>query len=51
MVALFNGVGGGAVADRTRGFHNLGPVRPAGAQHLVAMILSAIIGSISFAAR
>ncbi|HUQ23303.1 MAG TPA: NAD(P)(+) transhydrogenase (Re/Si-specific) subunit beta [Gaiellaceae bacterium] len=51
MVALFNGVGGGAVAlIALAEFHNLAPA--AGRLDLnlsVAMILSAIIGSISFA--
>ena len=51
MVALFNGVGGGAVAlIALAEFHNLGP--EPGRLELnisVAMILSAIIGSISFA--
>ncbi len=50
MVALFNGVGGGAVALIALGeFHNLAPA--AGRLELnlsVAMIVSAIIGSISF---
>jgi NAD(P) transhydrogenase subunit beta len=51
MVALFNGVGGGAVALISLGeFHNLAPA--AGRLDLnlsMAMIISAIIGSISFA--
>ena len=51
MVALFNGVGGGAVAlIALAEFHNLAPA--AGRLELnisVAMIVSAIIGSISFA--
>ena len=51
MVALFNGVGGGAVAlIALAEFHNLGP--EPGRLELnisVAIILSAIIGSISFA--
>ena len=51
MVALFNGVGGGAVAlIALAEFHNLAPA--AGRLDLnlsVAMIVSAIIGSISFA--
>jgi proton-translocating NAD(P)+ transhydrogenase subunit beta len=51
MVALFNGVGGGAVAlIALAEFHNLAPA--AGRLDLnlsIAMILSAIIGSISFA--
>jgi NAD(P) transhydrogenase subunit beta len=50
MVALFNGVGGGAVALIALGeFHNLAPA--AGRMDLnvsVAIIISAIIGSISF---
>jgi len=51
MVALFNGVGGGAVAlIALAEFHNLAPA--AGRLELnlsLAMIVSAIIGSISFA--
>jgi NAD(P) transhydrogenase subunit beta len=51
MVALFNGVGGGAVSlIALAEFHNLAPA--AGRLELnlsLAMILSAIIGSISFA--
>jgi H+-translocating NAD(P) transhydrogenase subunit beta len=51
MVALFNGVGGGAVAlIALAEFHNLAPA--AGRLDLnlsLAMIISAIIGSISFA--
>jgi NAD(P) transhydrogenase subunit beta len=51
MVALFNGVGGGAVALIALGeFHNLAPAASRLDLNLsVAMILSAIIGSISFA--
>jgi NAD(P) transhydrogenase subunit beta len=51
MVALFNGVGGGAVALIALGeFHNLAPaVGRLDLNLSVAMILSAIIGSISFA--
>ena len=50
MVALFNGVGGGAVALIALGeFHNLAPAPGRLELNLsVAMILSAIIGSISF---
>ena len=51
MVALFNGVGGGAVAlIALAEFHNLGPEPGRLELNLsVAMIVSAIIGSISFA--
>jgi H+-translocating NAD(P) transhydrogenase subunit beta len=51
MVALFNGVGGGAVAlIALAEFHNLAPESGRLELNLsVAMILSAIIGSISFA--
>ncbi|HUH14994.1 MAG TPA: NAD(P)(+) transhydrogenase (Re/Si-specific) subunit beta [Gaiellaceae bacterium] len=50
MVALFNGVGGGAVAlIALTEFHNLAPL-PKGldGQDSVAILLSALIGSISF---
>jgi NAD(P) transhydrogenase subunit beta len=51
MVALFNGVGGGAVALISMAeFHNLAPV--AGDLHKdvsIALVLAALIGSISFA--
>src|SRR5207253_1951296 len=51
MVALFNGVGGGAAALISLAeFHNLAPA--AGRLHgdiSVAIILSALIGSVSFA--
>jgi H+-translocating NAD(P) transhydrogenase subunit beta len=51
MVALFNGVGGGAVAlIALAEFHNLAPASGRLELNLsVAMIVSAIIGSISFA--
>jgi NAD(P) transhydrogenase subunit beta len=51
MVALFNGVGGGAVAlIALAEFHNLAPASGRLALNIsVAMIVSAIIGSISFA--
>ncbi len=51
MVALFNGVGGGAVAlIALAEFHNLAPARGRLDLNLsLAMIISAIIGSISFA--
>jgi NAD(P) transhydrogenase subunit beta len=51
MVALFNGVGGGAVSlIALAEFHNLGPAPGRLELNIsVAMILSAIIGSISFA--
>jgi NAD(P) transhydrogenase subunit beta len=49
MVALFNGVGGGAVAlIALAEFHNLAPEGLAG-EESVAILLSALIGSISFA--
>jgi NAD(P) transhydrogenase subunit beta len=49
MVALFNGVGGGAVAlIALAEFHNLAPVGLDG-EESVAILLSALIGSISFA--
>jgi NAD(P) transhydrogenase subunit beta len=51
MVALFNGVGGGAVAlIALAEFHNLAPL-PGGlaGEESVAILLSALIGSISFA--
>ena len=51
MVALFNGVGGGAVAlIALAEFHNLAP-EPGGleGEESVAILLSALIGSISFA--
>ena len=48
MVALFNGVGGGAVAlIALAEFHNLAPAG-LDAQDAVAILLSALIGSISF---
>jgi NAD(P) transhydrogenase subunit beta len=51
MVALFNGVGGGAVAlIALAEFHNLAPASGRLDLNLsLAMIVSAIIGSISFA--
>ncbi len=51
MVALFNGVGGGAVAlIALAEFHNLGPLEGRLELNLsVSLLLSAIIGSISFA--
>jgi NAD(P) transhydrogenase subunit beta len=51
MVALFNGVGGGAVALISLGeFHNLAPAASRLDLNLsLAMVLGAIIGSISFA--
>ena len=49
MVALFNGVGGGAVAlIALAEFHNLAPTGLDG-EESVAILLSALIGSISFA--
>jgi NAD(P) transhydrogenase subunit beta len=51
MVALFNGVGGGAAAlIALAEFHNLAP-EPGrvGADETVAILLSALIGSVSFA--
>jgi len=49
MVALFNGVGGGAVAlIALAEFHNLAPAGLDG-EESVAILLSALIGSISFA--
>ena len=49
MVALFNGVGGGAVAlIAFAEFHNLAPAGLDG-EESVAILLSALIGSISFA--
>jgi NAD(P) transhydrogenase subunit beta len=51
MVALFNGVGGGAVAlIALAEFHNLAPL-PGGldGEESVSILLSALIGSISFA--
>ncbi len=51
MVALFNGVGGGAAAlIALAEFHNLGP-EPGriGVEETVAILLSALIGSVSFA--
>jgi NAD(P) transhydrogenase subunit beta len=49
MVALFNGVGGGAVAlIAFAEFHNLAPAGLDG-EEAVAILLSALIGSISFA--
>jgi NAD(P) transhydrogenase subunit beta len=49
MVALFNGVGGGAVAlIALAEFHNLAPVGLE-EEEAVAILLSALIGSISFA--
>ncbi len=49
MVALFNGVGGGAVAlIALAEFHNLAPEGLDG-EESVAILLSALIGSISFA--
>ena len=49
MVALFNGVGGGAVAlIALAEFHNLAPEGLEG-EESVAILLSALIGSISFA--
>ncbi len=48
MVALFNGVGGGAVAlIALTEFHNLAPAGLSG-EDSVAILLSALIGSISF---
>jgi H+-translocating NAD(P) transhydrogenase subunit beta len=48
MVALFNGVGGGAVAlIALAEFHNLAPLGLDG-EESVAILLSALIGSISF---
>jgi NAD(P) transhydrogenase subunit beta len=48
MVALFNGVGGGAVAlIALAEFHNLAPEGLTG-EDSVAILLSALIGSISF---
>src|SRR4051812_6760055 len=51
MVALFNGVGGGAAAlVACSEFHRLAPeVGRSPAQQSVAILLSAIIGSVSFA--
>ena len=51
MVALFNGVGGGAVAlIALAEFHNLAPQRGGlEGEESVAILLSALIGSISFA--
>ena len=52
MVALFNGVGGGAAAlVALAEFHNLAPARRATCTRdiSVAILLSALIGSISFA--
>ncbi len=50
MVALFNGVGGGAVAlIALAEFHNLSPLAgDLAADEAVAILLSALIGSISF---
>ena len=52
MVALFNGVGGGAAALVALGeFHTLAPARRAASRsdESIAIVLSALIGSISFA--
>jgi H+-translocating NAD(P) transhydrogenase subunit beta len=51
MVALFNGVGGGAVALIALGeFHNLAPLPgELPADESIAILLSALIGSVSFA--
>jgi NAD(P) transhydrogenase subunit beta len=51
MVALFNGVGGGAAAlIALSEFHNLAPeAGRIGADETVSIILSALIGSVSFA--
>jgi H+-translocating NAD(P) transhydrogenase subunit beta len=51
MVALFNGVGGGAVALIALGeFHNLAPLPgELPAEESIAILLSALIGSVSFA--
>jgi H+-translocating NAD(P) transhydrogenase subunit beta len=49
MVALFNGVGGGAVAlIALAEFHNLAPEGGLDGEESVAILLSALIGSISF---
>ena len=50
MVALFNGVGGGAVAlIALAEFHNLTPLPgDLAAEESIAILLSALIGSISF---
>ena len=49
MVALFNGVGGGAVAlIALAEFHNLAPAGGLDGEESVAILLSALIGSISF---
>ena len=50
MVALFNGVGGGAVAlIAFAEFHNLAPLEgDLAGEESVAILLSALIGSISF---
>ena len=51
MVALFNGVGGGAAAlVALSEFHNLAPeAGRIGADETVSIVLSALIGSVSFA--
>ena len=52
MVALFNGVGGGAAAlIALSEFHNLAPEpgRIGGGRSTISIVLSALIGSISFA--
>ena len=51
MVALFNGVGGGAAAlIALSEFHNLAPATGRiGADETVSIVLSALIGSVSFA--
>src|SRR5215468_4295824 len=51
MVALFNGVGGGAAAlIALAEFHNLAPASGRlGGDETVSILLSALIGSVSFA--